>query len=44
MGVEHSDEGIFGRRSHNAKLFERIEQSHSRLDKKCKQTAAAFAT
>ena len=27
MGVEHSGEGIFGRRSHNAKLFERIEHS-----------------
>ena len=24
-GVEHSGEGIFGCRSHNAKLFERIE-------------------
>ena len=30
MGVEHSGEGIFGRRSHNAKLFERIEHSGSR--------------
>ena len=29
-GVEHSGEGIFGRRSHNAKLFERIEHSGSR--------------
>ena len=27
MGVEHSGEGIFGRRSHNVKLFERIELS-----------------
>ena len=27
MGVEHSGEGIYGRRSHNAKLFERIEHS-----------------
>ena len=26
-GVEHSDEGIYGYRSHNAKLFERIEHS-----------------
>ena len=24
MGVEHSAEGIFGCRSHNAKFFERI--------------------
>ena len=31
MGVEHSGEGIFGRRSHNAKLFKRIEHSGSRL-------------
>ena len=31
MGVEHSGEGILGRRSHNAKLFERIEHSGSRL-------------
>ena len=30
MGVEHSGEGIFGRCSHNAKLFERIEHSGSR--------------
>ena len=30
MGVEHSGERIFGRRSHNAKLFERIEHSGSR--------------
>ena len=30
MGVEHSGEGIFGRRSHNAKVFERIEHSGSR--------------
>ena len=29
-GVEHSGEGIVGRRSHNAKLFERIEHSGSR--------------
>ena len=28
--TEHTDEGIFGRRSHNAKLFERIEHSGSR--------------
>ena len=27
MGVEHSGEGIYGCRSHNAKLFERIEYS-----------------
>ena len=27
MGVEHSGEGISGCRSHNAKLFERIEHS-----------------
>ena len=45
MGVEHSGEGIFGRRSHNAKLFERIEHSGIRLGKNCKQTnAAAVAT
>ena len=31
MGVEHSGEGIVGRCSHNAKLFERIELSGSRL-------------
>ena len=31
MRVEHSGDGIFGRRSHNAKLFERIEHSGSRL-------------
>ena len=30
MGVEHSDEGIFGRCSHNVKLFERFEHSGSR--------------
>ena len=30
MGVEDSGEGIFGHRSHNAKLFERIEPSGSR--------------
>ena len=32
IGVEHSGEGIVGRRprSHNAKLFERIEHSGSR--------------
>ena len=29
MGVEHSGEGIFGRRSHNPQLFERIEHSGS---------------
>ena len=27
MAVEHSGEGIYGCRSHNAKLFERIEHS-----------------
>ena len=27
MRVEHSGEGIFGSRTHNAKLFERIEHS-----------------
>ena len=30
MGVEHFGEGIFGCRSLNSKLFERIEQSDSR--------------
>ena len=30
MGIEHSGKGIVGRRSHNAKLFERIEHSGSR--------------
>ena len=30
MGVEHSGKVIVGRRSHNAKLFERIEHSGSR--------------
>ena len=30
MGVKQSSEGIFGGRSHNAKLFERIEHSGSR--------------
>ena len=30
MAVEHSGEGIVGRCSHNAKLFERIEFSVSR--------------
>ena len=30
MGVEHSGEGIFGRRSHKTKLFKRIEHSGSR--------------
>ena len=30
MGVDHSGEGIFGRRSNNAKLFERTEHSGSR--------------
>ena len=30
MRVEHSGEGIVGRRSHNAKLFEKIEHSGSR--------------
>ena len=27
MGVEHIGEGIFDYRTHNAKLFERIEDS-----------------
>ena len=27
MGVKHSGEGIYGCRSHNAKLFEQIEHS-----------------
>ena len=27
MGVEHSSEGIYGFRSHNAKLFEQTEHS-----------------
>ena len=30
MWFEHSGEGIFGRHSHNAKLFERTEHSGSR--------------
>ena len=30
MGTEHSGKGIVSRRSHNAKLFERIEHSGSR--------------
>ena len=30
MGVEHSGEGIFGCRSDNANLFERIEHSSIR--------------
>ena len=30
MGVEHSGKEILGRRSNNAKLFERIEHSGSR--------------
>ena len=30
MRVEHSGEEIFGRSSHNAKLFEKIEHSGSR--------------
>ena len=30
QGIEHSGKGIFGRRSHNAKLFERIEYPGSR--------------
>ena len=30
MGVEYSGEGIYGCRSHNAKLFERIEHSSIR--------------
>ena len=30
MGVEDGDKGIIGRRSHNAKLFVRIEHSGSR--------------
>ena len=30
MGVEHFGEGIVGHRSHNVKLFERIEHSGSR--------------
>ena len=29
MGVEHSGEGIFGPRSHSAKLFERSDHSGS---------------
>ena len=41
MGVERSGEGIFGRRSHNAKLFERIEHYGIRYGIKCKQTNAA---
>ena len=27
MEIEHSGEGIYGYRSHNTKLFERIEHS-----------------
>ena len=30
MGVEHTSEGIVGRHTHNAKLFEIIEHSGSR--------------
>ena len=44
MGVKHSGEGIYGCRSHNAKLFEWIEHSGIRLGIKCKQTNAAAAT
>ena len=40
MGVEHSGEGIYGCRSHNAKIFERIEH---RSGIKCKQKNAAAA-
>ena len=30
VGIEPTGEGIFGRRSHNANFFERIEHSGSR--------------
>ena len=40
MGVEHSGEGNYSCRSHNAKLFERIEHSCIRLGIKCIQTNA----
>ena len=40
MGFEHSGEGIYGCRSHNLKLFERIEHSSIRQGIKCKQTNA----
>ena len=41
MGFEHSSEGIYGCRSNNAKLFERIEHSGIREGIKGKQTDAA---
>ena len=39
-GVEHSGEGIYGCRSHNAKLFELIEHTGIWEGIKCKQTNA----
>ena len=42
MGVEHSNEGIYGCRLHNAKLFERIEHSGIRQGIKYKQTNATI--
>ena len=42
-GVEHSSEGIYGYRLHNAKLFDRIEHSGIQEGIKCKQTNAAAA-
>ena len=44
MGVEHSGDGIFGCRLHNAKLFEWIEHSGIQKGIKWKQTKAAVAT
>ena len=35
MGIEHSGEGILGCRTHNAKLFERIEHWYP-VSYKCK--------
>ena len=43
MRFEHSGEGIYCCRSHNAKLFVRIENSGIRSGIKCKQTNAAAA-
>ena len=40
MGIEHSGEGIYNCRSHNTKLFERIEHFGIRKGIKCKQTNA----
>ena len=41
-GVENSGEGIYGRHSHNAKIFEWIEHSGIRKGINCKQNEGYY--